>query len=156
MNRILSVFCACIAISNLIAVAKVNTKDDIKTRILRLFLMQYQRRWSHFGQRRSRTCTPGNRPTSKADANSDGILSTKEKHALLSAAEQKVKKDRNDTNSISSEGYRIDDLRPGTKPMESPVRRGQSSSLVNTASASRFPGSRSRTSTDKLIRLPTL
>ena len=126
MNRILSVFCACIAISSLIAVAKVNTKDDIKTRILRLFPDADANGDGAISDKEEAALARraiARHP--KADANSDGILSTKEKHALLSAAEQKFKKDRNDTNSISSRGIsESDDLGPGTKSMESPVRRG--------------------------------
>ena len=95
MNRILSVFCACIAISSLIAVAKVNTKDDIKTRILRLFPDADTNGDGVISDKEEAALARraiARHP--KADANSDGILSTKEKHALLSAAEQKVKKNQ--------------------------------------------------------------
>ncbi|MCP4942697.1 MAG: redoxin family protein [Planctomycetaceae bacterium] len=62
----------------------------------------------------------------KADADSDGVLSTKEKYALLNMAAQKKR------NQIASDGISVastettepEEADSGTKPVESPVRRG--------------------------------
>ena len=113
-------------IASLLAVAKANRGDDVRTRILRHFSQADTNADGVISEKEEEAL--GRQAMAKypkADADGDGVLSTKEKHALLNMAAQKRNRNPSDGSSLAlAEVTRSEEAKPGTKPAESPVRRG--------------------------------
>ena len=114
-------------IASLLAVARANRGDDVRTRILRLYPQADTNADGVISEKEEEAlCRQVMVKFPKADADSDGVLSTKEKYALLNMAAQKKR------NRIASDGISVastettepEEAKSGTKPVESPVRRG--------------------------------
>ncbi|MDB4807717.1 redoxin family protein, partial [bacterium] len=127
MKNTLLLFCACMVTASLLAVARANRGDDVRRRILRLFPKVDTNADGVISEKEEEAfCREVMLKFPKADADSDGVLSTKEKYALLNMAAQKKR------NQIASDGISVasaettepEEADSGTKPVESPVRRG--------------------------------
>ena len=114
-------------IASLLAVARANRGDDVRTRILRLYPQADTNADGVISEKEEEAlCRQVMVKFPKADADSDGVLSTKEKYALLNMAAQKKR------NQIASDGISVastettepEEAKSGTKSVESPVRRG--------------------------------
>ena len=121
-----SLFFACVVIASLLAVAKANTGDEIRTRILRLYPQADTNADGVISDEEEEAL--GRHAMAKypkADADGDGVLSIKEKHALLNMTAQKRNRNPSDGSSLAlAEVTTSEEAKTGTKPVESPVRRG--------------------------------
>ena len=126
MKAKFSLFFACVVIASLLAVAKANTGDEIRTRILRLYPQADTNADGVISDEEEEAL--GRHAMAKypkADADGDGVLSTKEKHALLNMTAQKRNRNPSDGSSLAlAEVTTSEEAKTGTKPVESPVRRG--------------------------------
>ncbi len=126
MNRILFLFCVCIAISGLIAVGKVSKNDDLKSRILQLFPGADRNgdgvisdKEETLLSRRAMARYPN------ADKDGNGLLSLQEKYELLNLAAQNSKKTPNKKSDEAMRGIvKTDGVKLSTKSSESPIRLG--------------------------------
>ena len=126
VNRILFLFCVCIAISGLIAVGKVGRNDNIKSRILQVFPAAdtngdgfISDREETVLSRRAMARYPN------ADKDGNGVLSPQEKHELLNLADQNAEKNPNKKSGMAMRGnVKTHEVKPSTKSSESPIRLG--------------------------------
>ena len=124
MKNVLALFCACMAIASLIAVAKANRSDNLRTRITRLFPHADTNGDGVISD--AEEAAPGTQaPTRYADADGDGALSTKEKHVLFNMGAQKFHRNQSDgSSSALAEVNRSEEAENITAPPEAPLRRG--------------------------------
>lgn len=91
VKKVIAFFWAFMAIASLIAVAKANRSNDIRTLIMRLFPQADTNGDGIISDKEEEA--PAWRALARhPDADGDGALSTKEKHALLTMVAQKPQK----------------------------------------------------------------